>query len=82
MAARFCAALSAKRIFSPIRDVLDRVARLGCVVEDLAKAATAAAGDLSINADVEELAVFGVGVPGVDGGTAFAGLGAGEVEHV
>jgi hypothetical protein len=71
-----------ERIFSPIRDVLDRVARLSCVVEDLAKAATAAAGDLSINADIEELAVFGVSVPGVDGGAAFAGLGTGEVEHI
>jgi hypothetical protein len=66
----------------PFRNVLDGVTIFGGVVENFSKGAAAAAGNLTIDAHVEVLAILGVCVPGVDGHASFVGLRAVEVEDI
>lgn len=68
--------------YKPLSDVPRPVAVPGDVVEDLPLLAAVAPGHLAVYADVEELTVFRVCVPGVLLGLLLPHLGTRELEHL
>lgn len=66
----------------PLVDVAWPVAVLGDFVEDLSSLAAVTTGDLAVDADVEELAVVGIGVARVLLSLIGENLRARELEHL
>lgn len=66
----------------PLVDIARPVAVLGDFVEDLSALAAVPARDLAVDADVEELAVVGVGVARVLLSLGCEHLRARELEHI